>query len=106
MVKAISRVPGAPLPNGGMRPKQPVKLISVKIERVGPEPAPPAPAKKAAPAVKKSATPAKAVTGYARSGDLPEPQPVWPARSWRWPGRFGRRLGCRFHGAADAGKRA
>ena len=40
-----------------MKPKVPVKLISVKIERVGPEP--PAPAKKAAPAAKKSASPAK-----------------------------------------------
>jgi len=59
VVKAISRVPGAPLPNGGMRPKTPVKLISVTIQRVGPEPAPAAPAKKAAPAVKKSATPQK-----------------------------------------------
>jgi peptidyl-prolyl cis-trans isomerase A (cyclophilin A) len=55
VVKAISRVPGAALPNGGMKPKQPVKLVSVKIERVGPEPAAPAaaPAKKAAPAAKK-----------------------------------------------------
>jgi peptidyl-prolyl cis-trans isomerase A (cyclophilin A) len=59
VVKAISRVPGTPLPNGGMRPKTPVKLVSVKIERVGAEPAPPAPAKKAAPAAKKSAVPAK-----------------------------------------------
>ena len=59
VVKAISRVPGAPLPNGGMRPKQPVKLVTVKIERVGPEPAPPAPSKKAAPAAKKSATAVK-----------------------------------------------
>jgi peptidyl-prolyl cis-trans isomerase A (cyclophilin A) len=55
VVKAISRVPGAPLPNGGMRPREPVKLISVKIERVGPEPAAAAPAKKAAPAVKSAA---------------------------------------------------
>lgn len=55
VVKAISRVPGAALPNGGMKPKTPVKLISVKIERVGPEPA--APARKAAP--RKSAAPAK-----------------------------------------------
>jgi len=59
VVKAISRVPGTPLPNGGMKPKQPVKLESVTIQRVGPAPAPAAPAKKAAPAVKKSATPAK-----------------------------------------------
>jgi cyclophilin family peptidyl-prolyl cis-trans isomerase len=51
VVKAISRVPAKPLPNGGKRPLQDVKLISVTIERVGPEPAPP-PAKKA-PATKK-----------------------------------------------------
>lgn len=51
VVKAISRVPGTPLANGGMRPKEPVKLISVKIERVGPEPVT-APAKKAVPAKK------------------------------------------------------
>ena len=57
VVKAISRVPGTPLQGGGMKPKVPVKLISVKIERVGPEP--PAPARKAAPAAKKSASPAK-----------------------------------------------
>jgi len=59
VVKAISRVPGTPLPNGGMKPKQPVKLVSVTIQRVGPEPAPAAPAKKEAPAAKKSTTPAK-----------------------------------------------
>jgi cyclophilin family peptidyl-prolyl cis-trans isomerase len=59
VVKAISRVPGAPLPNGGMRPNEPVKIISVTIERQGPAPAPATPAKKAAPAPKKSATSAK-----------------------------------------------
>ncbi len=47
VVKAISRVPGTRLANGGLRPKEPVKLISVTIERVGPEPAPPAAKKKA-----------------------------------------------------------
>lgn len=46
VVKAISRVPGTALPIGGLRPKVPVKLISVKVERVGPPPA--APARKAA----------------------------------------------------------
>ena len=51
VVKAISRVPAKPLANGGRRPLQDVKLISVTIERIGPEPAPPA-AKKA-PAAKK-----------------------------------------------------
>lgn len=57
VVKAISRVPGTPLPNGGMKPKDPVKLVSVTIQRVGPEPA--APARKTAPAAKKSTGPAK-----------------------------------------------
>lgn len=51
VVKAISRVSGKHLANGGVRPNEPVKLISVAIERVGPEPAPP-PAKKAPPAKK------------------------------------------------------
>jgi len=49
VVKAISRVSGKHLANGGVRPNVDVKLISVTIERVGPEPAP---AKKAAPAKK------------------------------------------------------
>ncbi len=48
VVKAISNVPGKRLPEGGVRPTADVKLISVAIERVGPEPA----AKKA-PAAKK-----------------------------------------------------
>jgi hypothetical protein len=51
VVKAISNVPGNRLPEGGLRPTVPVKLIAVTIERVGPEPAAPA-AKKAAPAKK------------------------------------------------------
>ena len=54
VVKAISRAPGKHIPpaeGGGVRPTPDVKLISVTIERVGPEPAPPA-AKKA-PAAKK-----------------------------------------------------
>jgi cyclophilin family peptidyl-prolyl cis-trans isomerase len=38
VVKAISRVPGKHLPEGGIRPNVPVNLISVTIERVGPEP--------------------------------------------------------------------
>jgi cyclophilin family peptidyl-prolyl cis-trans isomerase len=59
VVKAISRVPGTALPNGGMKPKEPVKIVSVTIQRFGPEPAAPAPAKKAAPAAKKSTAPAK-----------------------------------------------
>jgi cyclophilin family peptidyl-prolyl cis-trans isomerase len=59
VVKAISRVPGTPLPNGGMKPKEPVKIVSVAIERVGPVPAPAAPAKKAAPAPKKSPSASK-----------------------------------------------
>jgi len=54
VVKAISRVPGKRLPESGTRPSVDVKLISVTIERVGPEPA----AKPAAPAAKKAA-PAK-----------------------------------------------
>jgi cyclophilin family peptidyl-prolyl cis-trans isomerase len=51
VVKAISNVPGKKLPEGGARPLTDVKLISVTIERVGPEPAPP-PVKKAPPAKK------------------------------------------------------
>jgi cyclophilin family peptidyl-prolyl cis-trans isomerase len=51
VVKAISRAPGKRLAEGGLRPSVDVKLISVTIERVGPEPAPP-PVKKAAPAKK------------------------------------------------------
>jgi len=51
VVKAISRAPGKRLPEGGVRPLTDVKLISVTIERVGPEPAPP-PVKKAPPAKK------------------------------------------------------
>jgi len=51
VVKAISNVPAKPLPEGGRRPIQDVRLISVTIERVGPEPPAP-PAKKAAPAKK------------------------------------------------------
>jgi len=38
VVKAISRSPGRHLPEGGVRPTQDVKLISVTIERVGPPP--------------------------------------------------------------------
>jgi cyclophilin family peptidyl-prolyl cis-trans isomerase len=52
VVKAISRVSGKHLANGGVRPNVDVKLISVTIERVGPEPAPPPAAKKASPAKK------------------------------------------------------
>jgi cyclophilin family peptidyl-prolyl cis-trans isomerase len=59
VVKAISRVPGTPLSNGGMKPKEPVKIVSVTIKRFGPDPAAAAPAKKAAPAAKKSTSPAK-----------------------------------------------
>ncbi|MGA2272194.1 MAG: peptidylprolyl isomerase [Bryobacteraceae bacterium] len=51
VVKAISRVPGKRLAEGGLRPITDVKLISVNIERIGPEPAP-QPAK-TAPAAKK-----------------------------------------------------
>ncbi|HEY1221726.1 MAG TPA: peptidylprolyl isomerase [Bryobacteraceae bacterium] len=51
VVKAISRAPGKRLPEGGVRPLTDVKLISVTIERVGAEPAPP-PVKKAPPAKK------------------------------------------------------
>ena len=50
VVNAISRVPGTHLKNGGVRPNVDVKLISVTIERVGPEPA--APPVKKAPAKK------------------------------------------------------
>jgi peptidyl-prolyl cis-trans isomerase A (cyclophilin A) len=50
VVKAISRVPGKHLANGGVRPSVDVKLIGVTIERVGPEPA--APPVKKAPAKK------------------------------------------------------
>jgi len=49
VVKAVSEVPGTHLPEGGLRPKVPVKLIAVTIERIGPAPAAaakPAPAKK------------------------------------------------------------
>ncbi|MFY9724833.1 MAG: peptidylprolyl isomerase [Bryobacteraceae bacterium] len=52
VVKAISRVPGKHLPEGGIRPNVPVKLTSVTIERVGPEPAPAAAKKRALPAKK------------------------------------------------------
>jgi cyclophilin family peptidyl-prolyl cis-trans isomerase len=52
VVKAISNVPGKRLQNGGVRPNVDVKLISVTIERVGPEPATP-PVKKAPAANKK-----------------------------------------------------
>jgi cyclophilin family peptidyl-prolyl cis-trans isomerase len=51
VVKAISNVPGVKLPEGGVHPTVPVKLITVTIERVGPEPAAPV-AKKPAPAKK------------------------------------------------------
>jgi cyclophilin family peptidyl-prolyl cis-trans isomerase len=59
VVKAISRAPGRrlPEPEGGIRPNDPPKLVSVEIQRVGPAPAAPA-AKKAAPA-KKTPDPAK-----------------------------------------------
>jgi len=50
VVKAISRAPGAVAPN--FRPKNPPRLVSVTIERVGPEPAGPSSFKKAAPAKK------------------------------------------------------
>ena len=50
VVKAISRAPGAVAPN--FRPKNPPRLVSVTIERVGPEPAGPPAFKKAAPAKK------------------------------------------------------
>jgi len=52
VVKAISQVPGKHLPEGGVRPIEPVRLISVMIERVGAEPAAPSVPKKAAPAKK------------------------------------------------------
>ncbi|MGB9457920.1 MAG: peptidylprolyl isomerase [Bryobacteraceae bacterium] len=52
VVKAISRVPGKRLAEGGIRPNVPVNLISVTIERVGPEPAAPAAKKRALPAKK------------------------------------------------------
>jgi cyclophilin family peptidyl-prolyl cis-trans isomerase len=55
VAKAISLLPGTPSPNGGTKPSLGVKIISLKIERVGPEPGP----KKPAPAAKKSAPPAK-----------------------------------------------
>jgi len=41
VVKAISNVPGTKLPEGGLRPTSPVKLIAVAIERIGPAPATP-----------------------------------------------------------------
>jgi len=40
------------------KPRTPVKIIGIKLERVGPPPAPPAGAKKA-PAAAKKAAPAK-----------------------------------------------
>ena len=52
LVKQISRTPAKP---GSGLAINPVKLVSVKIERVGPDPNPPAPVKKAAPAPKKAA---------------------------------------------------
>ena len=52
VVKAISQVPGKHLPEGGVRPTEPVKLISVTIERVGAAPVAPPAVKKAAPAKK------------------------------------------------------
>ncbi|MGO9897633.1 MAG: peptidylprolyl isomerase [Bryobacteraceae bacterium] len=51
VVKAISRAPGAVAANNN-RPKNPPKLISVTIDRVGPPPAAPPSFKKAAPAKK------------------------------------------------------
>jgi len=51
VVKAISRVPGNRLTEGGVRPKDAVKLVTVAIERIGPEPAAPK-AKQASPAKK------------------------------------------------------
>ena len=53
LVKAISRVPATPLSQGGSKPKQPVKIVSITIQRVGPEPAGTTPAKKSAPSKKK-----------------------------------------------------
>jgi len=55
VVKAISRAPGKRGADGGIHPTDPPKLISVDIERVGPEPAAPAPV----PAKKAPAAPAK-----------------------------------------------
>lgn len=55
IVKQISRVPAKH--DGSGLAVTPVKLVSVTIQRVGADPNPPAPAKRAAPAVKK--TPAK-----------------------------------------------
>jgi cyclophilin family peptidyl-prolyl cis-trans isomerase len=55
VAKAISLLPGTPLPNGGTKPSLEVKIISVKIERVGRELG----TKKPPPAAKKSAPPAK-----------------------------------------------
>ena len=52
IVKQISRVPVKH--DGSYLATNPVKLISVTIQRVGPDPNPPAPAKKGAPAAKKS----------------------------------------------------
>lgn len=52
IVKAISRVPSTPLSQGGTKPKQPVKIVTIAIQRVGPEPAAAAPARKSAPAKK------------------------------------------------------
>jgi cyclophilin family peptidyl-prolyl cis-trans isomerase len=56
VVKQISRVPVKR--DGSSLAVNPVKLISVKIDRVGADPNPPAPAKKSAPATTKKA-PAK-----------------------------------------------
>jgi peptidyl-prolyl cis-trans isomerase A (cyclophilin A) len=53
VVKAISRVPSTPLSQGGSKPKQPVKIVSITIQRVGPEPESTAPAKKSVPPKKK-----------------------------------------------------
>jgi len=54
VVKAISRVAAVQT-----IAKNPAKLITVTIKRVGPPPAPAAPAKRTAPATKKTATPVK-----------------------------------------------
>jgi hypothetical protein len=54
VVKKIASVPTV-----SDKPKTPVKILSIKLEREGPPPAPPAGAKKPA-AAKKAAAPAKA----------------------------------------------
>ena len=51
LVKQISRVPAKH--DGSFLAVNPVKLVSVKIERVGPDPNPPAPVKKSAPSTTK-----------------------------------------------------